>query len=76
MASLRTAISETWNEQGKLVRALVSGVSAGIGGLTGNIVAQHVVESTTMQSILGGLMAGGAVFVGVAIFTFFHQMGR
>lgn len=76
MASLRTAISETWDEQGKLARALVCGVSAGIGGLIGNIVPPHAVESTAIQSILGGLIAGGAVLVGAAIFTFLHQMVR
>ena len=76
MVSLRTEISETWDEQGKLGMALICGVSAGVGGVTANIVVPHAVESTAMQAILGGLIAGAAVLVGVAVFTVLHRMRR
>ncbi|WP_157231333.1 hypothetical protein [Halostagnicola larsenii] len=76
MTSLRTAITGTWDEQGRWVMALICGVSAGIGGLTANIVVPHVVESTAIQAVLGGLIAGAAVLVGVTVFTLLHRMGR
>ncbi|WP_156184083.1 hypothetical protein [Halostagnicola sp. A56] len=76
MASPRTAISETWDEQGKVGMALICGASAGIGGLAANVVVPHFVASTAAQAILGGLIAGGAVLAGVAIFTLFYQMVR
>ncbi|SFS56862.1 hypothetical protein [Halostagnicola kamekurae] len=76
MDSLRAAISETWDKQGKVGMTLVCGAFAGIGGLTANSVVPHFVASTAAQAILGGLIAGGAVLVGVAIFTLINQIIR
>ncbi len=71
MASIGTVVSKTWDEQEKWVVALVCGISAGFGALIANIVVPHIVESTSEQAIIGGLFAGGAVVIGVVLFSIY-----
>jgi len=69
MKPINTAISETWDERGMWVMALICGVFAGLGALVANIVLPHIVESTLSHAIVGGFFSGAAVLLGVIIFS-------
>jgi hypothetical protein len=77
MVPIRTAISETWEEQSNWPMALLCGLLAGLGAIIANIVLPHVVGSPIEHAIIGGLFAGGAVLIGVTAFSVYkHRQSR